>query len=311
MYQLAITPFGNFEKYTFYNTNSGNRFSILPQFGATVNELVFNEKSVLDSYETPEDLSDNKWKKSGMLFPFANRLRDGKYEWQGKSYQFPINDPSTGNALHGLGIERPMRVDEVRTEANLASITCSFQDDGTHPAYPFPHTFSVTFSMEEPNQFEMEVCFLNESDIAIPVGFGWHPYFQLAEKVDDLQMTLPLCEWIEFDERKLPSGNRQPYLEFAQATPLGSISIDNCFAMPTAEGKIFVTLQGERGTLNYWQETGPNKFNFLQLFIPESRKSIGVEPMTCITDGFNSGEGLIIIEPGKVAGARAGVSLEA
>lgn len=215
----------------------------------------------------------------------------------------------TGNAIHGLGIERLMRVDEVRTEATLASITCSFQDDGTHPAYPFPHTFSVTFRMEELNRFDMEMRFLNEGVAEIPVGFGWHPYFQLSEKVDDLNLTLPLCEWIAFDERMLPTGDRQPYDEFARPTPLGDVSLDDCFAMPKEEGKIFVTLQGERGTLNYWQETGLDKFNFLQLFIPKSRKSIGVEPMTCITDGFNSGEGLIVLAPGEVAQARAGVTL--
>jgi aldose 1-epimerase len=307
MYQLKISPFGNFEKYTFINTLSGNQFSILPAFGATALDIIFHKTSVLDGYRTPEDLQENKWKKSGILFPFANRLKDGRYEWQGKTYQFPINEPATGNALHGLGIERPMRVGEVRTEENLASITCSYQDAGDHPAYPFPHTVFVTFRMEEPAHFTMEMRFQNDGDTAIPVGFGWHPYFQLSEKIDDVQLQLPLGEWIEFDERMLPTGKRNPYLEFSQLTPIQSVNIDDCFAMPTDQGKIFVTLQGERGTLRYWQETGLDKFNFLQLFIPESRQSLGVEPMTCITNGFNSGEGLITLEPGAIAVAHAGV----
>lgn len=310
MYQLEILPFGEIKKYTFANPASGNKFSILPAFGSTVLDLIFQNNSVLDGYRTFQDLQENKWKKSGILFPFANRLRDGRYEWQGKTYQFPINEPTTGNALHGLGIEYPMRVEDVRTEENFASITCSYKDAGEHAAYPFPHTIFVTFQIAEPAHFEMEIRFQNDGNTAIPVGFGWHPYFQLSTKIEEVALQLPLCEQIEFDKRMLPTGTRQPYLEFAQLTPIGEMNLDDCFAMPKTEGNIFVILQTQHSTLRYWQETGLDKFNFLQLFIPESRKSLCVEPMTCIADGFNSGEGLIILQPGETAHAKAGVHFE-
>jgi aldose 1-epimerase len=311
MYQLDVAPFGNLEKLTFYNPNSGNRFSILPDFGAVVSELVFRGTPVLDGYATPDHLEDAKWKKSGILFPFPNRLKDGKYEWQGKTYQFPINDPDTHSALHGLSREQAMTVEAICTEEHLASVTCRYLEKGTSAAYPFPFTLSVTYQIEEPANFTLEMRFRNDGDTPIPVGFGWHPYFQLSEKTDDLQLQLPLCKWVEFDERKLPTGKREPYLEFSNLTPIGDSSLDNCFAVNTdtkdQPNKIFVTLQGECGTLRYWQETGPGKFNFLQIFIPEHRTSIGIEPMTCVTDGFNSGEGLIVSAPQQVAHARAGV----
>lgn len=307
MYQLEILPFGDFEKFTFVHPSSGNQFSILPAFGATVLDIIFEHISVLDGYRTPEDLIENKWKKSAVLTPFANRLRDGRYEWQGKVYQFPINEPSTGNALHGLGIELPMRVEHIQTEENFASLTCSFQELGNHPAYPFPHTIFITYRIENPAHFEIEICFQNDGDTAIPVGFGWHPYFQISNQINNAHLQIPLCEQIEFDERMLPTGNRNPHQEFAQLTPIGNIEIDDCFALPKEERKIFVTLRGDRGTLQYWQETGKDKFNFLQLFIPESRKSIGIEPMTCMADGFNTGEGLITLQPGKSAVAKAGI----
>lgn len=307
MYQLNVLPFGDFEQFTFANAVSGNAFSILPAFGATVSNLVFSQISVLDGYRTPEDLQENKWKKSSILFPFANRLKDGRYEWQGKTYQFPINDPYTGNAIHGLGVEHPMQVEEVRTEENLASVTCSYQDAGENLAYPFPYTIFVTFKIEEPGHFEVEMRFQNDGNTAIPVGFGWHPYFQLSEKTDELQLQLPPCERLEFDERKLPTGKRNPNLEFTHLTPIGNTHIDAGFALPPEPGKIFVKLQSERGTLRYWQETGAGKFNFLQLFSPETRQSLAIEPMTSVANSFNSGDGLIILQPGEMAIAKAGV----
>lgn len=314
MYQLETTPFGKIEKLTFYNDASGNRFSVLPDFGGVVSDLVFRGTPVLDGYDRPEELLDPKWKKSGVLFPFANRLKDGRYEWRGKTYQFPINDPSTGNALHGLSKEQPMKVVEIRTEENCAVITVTYAEQGQSPAYPFPFTLLVTYTIEEPAHFKVDMRFRNDGDEDIPVGLGLHPYFKLADSVNDMQMQLPLCEWIKFNDRKLPTGNREPYLDYAQLASIGDMEIDNCLdvsnVMDQDDNSIFVTLKGERGTLRYWQETGPDQFNFLQLFIPEHRRSIGVEPMTCITDGFNLGDGLIVLAPKETAHARLGVLFE-
>src|SRR5437762_1084573 len=36
-----------------------------------------------------------------VLFPFPNRIRDGKYTWGQKNYQLSTND-SAGNAIHGF-----------------------------------------------------------------------------------------------------------------------------------------------------------------------------------------------------------------
>src|SRR6185436_18543598 len=110
MYRKRVEPFGPFKKITFFNDLNGNRFSCVPQYGACLVELVFGGISILDGYETPEGLIENHWSKSAFLFPFPNRLKDGKYSFEGKDYQFPINNASTGNAIHGYGKSRPMTV---------------------------------------------------------------------------------------------------------------------------------------------------------------------------------------------------------
>ena len=37
---------------------------------------------------------------------------------------------------------------------------------------------------------------------------------------------------------------------------------------------------------------------FLQVYTPEHRKSIAIEPMTCVTDAFNNGIGLEVLDSG-------------
>jgi len=58
MFQQRIEPFGIWEKRIFENQESGCRFSLVPEYGATVLELVFNGKNILDHYQSK---STEKW----------------------------------------------------------------------------------------------------------------------------------------------------------------------------------------------------------------------------------------------------------
>src|SRR5262249_17615774 len=37
-----------------------------------------------------------------VLIPWPNRLQDGSYEFDGRRYQLPLNEPERRNAIHGL-----------------------------------------------------------------------------------------------------------------------------------------------------------------------------------------------------------------
>ena len=48
-----------------------------------------------------------------ILFPFPNRIRGGRFSWDGRDYHLPpslVPYDETGNAIHGLCIDRPWRV---------------------------------------------------------------------------------------------------------------------------------------------------------------------------------------------------------
>ncbi|MBK7869212.1 MAG: hypothetical protein IPJ74_00310 [Saprospiraceae bacterium] len=310
MYQLDITPFGDFEKFSLHNPVSGNRLDLVPAFGACVLDLQIAGQSILDGYQTPEEMLINKWGKNTVMFPFPNRLQDGKYEWLGKTHQLPINDADTGNALHGFGRKKEMRVEEIETEENFAAITCLYSSQGEEVGYPFAFTFAISFRIEDTGNVEVELLFQNDDEQPIPVGFGWHPYFQLADTIDQMELQLPAAEMIEVNNRLIPTGKRYLYNYFLNIKPIDSTILDNCFALSSEQNKAQVTLRGERGILNYWQEMGDHKFNFLQIFTPPHRKSIAIEAMTCNINAFNNKEGLITLQPGAHAHARFGFSFE-
>ena len=42
-----------------------------------------------------------------ILFPFPNRIANGRFECNGKTYQLPLNDSTQKNAIHGFTPRRP------------------------------------------------------------------------------------------------------------------------------------------------------------------------------------------------------------
>jgi aldose 1-epimerase len=294
IYQHRIEPFGNFEKHIFENAQ-GDAFEVVPQYGACLLDLRFGGESVLDGYKTPEEMVAGAWGKNIVLFPFPNRLRDGRYTHDGKTYQFDLNNPDSQNAIHGFGKDAPMTI-QFKSIDEGAMIHCTWTHDGSHSAYPFRFTFDMVMSLTE-NEFYVEMAFTNHDSVTIPVGLGWHPYFVLSENVADTSLKMPKSELILIDNRMLPTGEKQAYSAFDTLTKIGETSLDNGFFITETSKEASVILQSERGTLHYWQELGEQKWNFLQVFTPPHRKSIALEPMTCNIDAFNNQDGLVLLEP--------------
>jgi len=297
MHTETQQAFGRFQRHQLSDPSGRNCLAVSPDGCACLLELRLGGRSLLDAYRTPEELAGNAWFKNVPLFPFPNRLADGAYEWGGQPLQFDLNDAASGNALHGLSRDFKSTVEQIDLHEAGASITCRYQSNGAEPAYPFLYTFEVTYRLKKGDHFEGTLRFRNDHNHNIPVGLGWHPYFQLSERVDDLMLQLPPCELVGVDARMLPTGKRYVYDEFAEPKAMGATILDNCFALSPRAGRAEVTLQTGAGRLHYWQETGRAKFNFLQVFTHPDRQSIAIEPMTCNVDAFHNQEGLIVLQP--------------
>lgn len=310
MFQAKKEKFGQFERVSIAHEESGNSLSLVPEHGACLLDLRLGGLSVLDGYQTPQELDFNNWSKSRFLFPFPNRLKHGTYHWDDVIYQFPINDGQTGNALHGMGMMDPFRYTQLETKADEAVIECSYKNEGKHPAYPFRFSIVVRFTLWADHRFELQMTFQNLHDKPVPVGIGWHPYFLLdGQGVDRWRLQLPPCEMIGINPQMIPTGKRYEYDRFKQERVIQSEVLDNCFALTEPKERASLSLSNEKHKLEYWQEMGTGKFNYIQLFTPPHRKSLAIEPMTCNVDAFNNGDGLVRLHPGERISAHCGLSL--
>ena len=309
MYKHLTSDFGDFTQHELINRKTNNRIAIIPEFSACVLSIQLKGIEVLDAYQTPREMTLNRWFKNLPLFPFPNRLNQGQYKWKDNIQQLPINDTQTGNALHGFSAGKEFEVINVVTEEDYAAIHCRYEYDGSMMGYPFPFQFDIIFRLSDEDGMSIRLSATNTGNSRMPFGLGWHPYFQLSKDAEQIQLQLPLLELVGVDENMIPTGKRYIYDRFTDERLLGAEVLDNCFAIKGEKSIATVSLNGEHGKLTYWQECGTGKYPYIQLFTPPHRQSVAIEPMSCNIDAFNNQDGLWILEPRETGTAKFGFQL--
>lgn len=250
-----------------------------------------------------------------VLFPFPNRIRQGRFEFAGKTYRLPAGDP-LGNAIHGFVIERPWRVTG-RGDGDEGGqwVEGTFHAGTDAPElldlWPADFRISLRYTLEG-NELACRVRVENPDTKPLPFGFGTHPYFRLplnaAGDETRCRVYAPAsAQWIL--EEFLPTGEVRPVpasKDLRDGERLSDLKLDDVFTeiafsddrarcrMIDDEARVEVVMQFDRF------------FRELVLYNPPHRKSISLEPYTCTTDAINLDArgidaGLRLLEPGDEA----------
>ncbi|HKC27191.1 MAG TPA: aldose epimerase, partial [Jatrophihabitans sp.] len=105
------------------------------------------------------------------LVPWPNRIRDGKYTFEGTSYQLPLTEPAAHNAIHGLG--RWERWTKVRQESDRVTLRL---DVVPQPGYPFEVRVETTYALHPEQGLMVTLGARNLGRVRAPFGAGSHPY---------------------------------------------------------------------------------------------------------------------------------------
>jgi aldose 1-epimerase len=233
------------------------------------------------------------------LMPWPNRLRDGRYAFEGAERRVAITEPETSTALHGLTLSSRWRAS--RTSAH--GITLSHQLRGRE-GYPFALDLAVGYELDSAGVV-VTLRATNAGPGRAPFGAGLHPYLRLT---GDITLQVPANTRVPIDDRLLPTGPPTPLsgteLDFRHARRLGDQRLDTCFGdlERGAAGVASLTLAGPR-RLVVWMD---DAFHFVQVFTADG--AVAVEPMTCAPDAFNTGDGLLVLEPGASFTGRCGLT---
>jgi aldose 1-epimerase len=258
-------------------------------YGATLNHLEFSGHSLLDGYSSLSE-KETAWYKGAVLFPFPNRLRDGKYDFKGRSFQFPVNEPANQNALHGFVYKEEFELTSDLLGDKVV-INGSYKYDGGYDYFPFPFLLEASYILHG-DHLTVSYAIRNIGDGELPMGFGWHPYFGFPDGVDQATMTFMNCQKVVLDNRQLPTGEFASEESFSSGQHLKGVNLDTGYKMP--ESSWDVKVEDSNGTLVLKSDNMP----YLQVYIPPHRTSIALEPMSSGIDVFNSHEGLTKLNSG-------------
>lgn len=150
-----------------------------------------------------------------VLFP-PNRYEDGQFPWNGKTYQFPVNEEATGNHLHGFLHTAAWEVEEFGSGVSESFVTVSIKIDDQHPSFQYlPHKYTVKlrYALSEEG-LSQHLTVRNDGEDVMPCLLAFHTAvnapFAKESEAKDYRIKATIGERWEMSGRMLPTGNYQP-----------------------------------------------------------------------------------------------------
>lgn len=224
---------------------------------------------------------------SSLLFPFANRIKDGKYTYKGEEFTFDCNESNLNNALHGLLHDKTFNVIKEDVSKTKAVVVLSYTEENPVKGFPYLYTINVIYTITE-NSLDLEFEVKNNDSKSFPFTLGWHPYF-LSKDLSKSSLEFSSSKTVAFDDRMITKNVIDG--EVLMPFEIKNQELDNCYALQN--GTVVFD------TPNYKMEIKSTaKENFFQMYTPPVANTIALEPVTGISDSFNNMMGLQELEPG-------------
>lgn len=251
-------------------------------------------------FATNEFFTEGRPTRSGnpILFPFPNRIRDGKYTWQGSTFELPTNDPARKNAIHGFVCRSPWRLVEQGADAEAAWVVGEFQAsrDGSaaQALWPADYLIRVHYRFEG-RKVRLSATMVNTDKKDLPYGLGYHPYFRVDPfGGEETLITVPARKYWPLDGN-LPMGERLPVdgpRDLRQDRRCGDLQVDDVLADLEISGRneeglaVIGSLRHPALPRKLEVLAGP-EFREVVVFNPPHRQAFCIEPYTCTTDAIN------------------------
>ncbi|MDZ7288500.1 MAG: aldose 1-epimerase [candidate division KSB1 bacterium] len=243
-----------------------------------------------------------------ILFPTPNRVRDCRYEFEGRIYQHRKNNED--RFIHGLVFDEPWEAKKAKINATSVSFSAWLELEPWHPnyaAFPFPHKITMTFALV-PDGLSIAYKVENTGDGRLPFGFGLHPWFRVPGSRDDIIICAPATHQMELEPKTLlPTGRCIPINktkpDFSKPANLSHVDIDAVYFGMRPDKPAWIEYAREKLRLEL---RATEDFTHLLIYSPAGQDFLCVENQTCSGDahnlfarGFREQAHLLILEPGQ------------
>lgn len=254
---------------------------VLPEEGA----LITRYRTVGSSEEIDWLLPrSRKYAGSFVMVPFTSRIAGGQFQFRGERFEIKPNVAGESYPIHGFAWQRSWQVVE---QSESSVILRCVEDAGD---WPWSYRADLELALEDRN-LTLRLDVMNDSQQAMPVGIGFHPYFA----------STPLCHVDALV-------NHQWYLDEALIpTHKEAINIDRWH--PAREQLDNVYSGWQQKAQLVWPErraelamTASECFEHFVIYSED--ESFCAEPVSNMVDGFNmmargeQGHGVTVLESG-------------
>ena len=257
------------------------RLALRPDLGGCIAGFWHRDTPILMSAE-PSSMTASRPSASFPLVPYSNRLGYRKFRWKGHDYTTRPNFGDNPHSLHGVGWLRPWEI--VSSSVLEVVLAYAHIPDADWPfAFEARQYFTLT-----PQAMSVQMVFTNTSDVAQPVGLGWHPYFPKRARS---RLHIELSDRWDSDATQLPTRKvAQPGID----SDVSHLSYDNCF-----EGwKGAARIRDEKFSLQL-----SSSLPYLVVYTPPERDYFCVEPVSHLSNAIHMADpaahGLRALAPGE------------
>jgi aldose 1-epimerase len=229
------------------------------------------------------------------MLPYANRIRENTFTFEGRTYNFVANNPPEKYAVHGTGWHRPWRVE--RASADSADLRLEAVRLDSVYSYEAAQVFTLDGA-----GLTVTMYVTNVGAETLPFGFGLHPWF---ERDDDVTVQfaakrfyLEEPEGVSGDPISIP-----PELDFAIGRALPGGWRNNDYGGWDGRAELRWPRRGVALCI-----LAEHPFSHLMVYADPNRPFFCVEPQTNASGAFNRRggfddprEGVIALAPGATA----------
>jgi len=270
--------------------------SIVPSIGNIAYAMTVHGQNIL--WSPFQSLTEMKSKPAlcgvPFLAPWANRLDQDAFYASGKKF---LLNPEIGNIrrdpnqhpIHGLLLfSSYWKITKLEADDKSARVT-SRLEFWRYPdlmaQFPFAHAIEMTYRLNA-GVLEVETAVENLATDTMPVGIGYHPYFQIpGAPRDQWKVHVAAREHLELSPALIPTGQRTP-VSLPDPVSLATTQLDDVFSS---------LVRGKENRAEFWAEAGGKrvsviygpKYTVAVIYAPPGKDFICFEPMSAITDAFN------------------------
>jgi len=290
-----------------FELRHGERRAVVVEVGAALRHYSVAGRDVLDGFGL-DGVADSG--RNQPLMPWPNRVRGGRYEWEGETLQLALSDTVHGHAIHGLVRWRNWQLLDLEPARAILGLRL-FPMEG----YPFTLDLQIEYELSD-DGLRVSARAENLGARACPYGVGFHPYLTLGGSIDTASLTMPAERLLVSDASLIPVSSARvagTESDFGTARTIGPLVLDACFYDLTrdVDGLARVTLADGDASITLWMGEA---YRYVMLYTGDTlraperrRRALAVEPMSCAPNAFATGEGLIRLEPGETHTAEWGI----